>query len=278
MAGHWRQPAHGRQRKSVFTAAHGITGGGLPIATGVALAQKLKNENAVTLAFFGDGASAQGTFHESMNLAAVWTLPLVFLCENNGYAMGTHVGNTCPEGNIARRADGYGIKSFSVDGTDPREVMRTVAEARKIAVSGGGPVFIEAKTIRLEGHSRSDKRDYINIDILESEKKNDPLPAFKEILHIEGVSQADIESVENETEAEVETSAENASAQEKLTTSEFAKMAGLDDSASVTHKIPASIKLPDLADWHICWTPFTWGWMMRQKSDDKTVLLRENIA
>ncbi|HIE50788.1 MAG TPA: thiamine pyrophosphate-dependent dehydrogenase E1 component subunit alpha [Armatimonadetes bacterium] len=139
-----------------FLGSNGITGGGLPIATGAALALKMRRESRIVLAFFGDGATGQGTFHESLNLGAVWKLPIVYLCENNLYAMGTHIRYTCPVPNVADRAAAYGMPGVIVDGNDVLAVREVVREAVDRARRGEGPTLIEAKTYRLLGHSKGD--------------------------------------------------------------------------------------------------------------------------
>ncbi len=143
-----------------FLGSNGITAGGMPIAAGAALSLQLRNVPAICLCFFGDGATAQGAFHEAVNLAAVWTLPVVFLCENNLYAMGTHVRATCPTATVAERAAGYGLAYETVDGNDPEAVEAAVARARDRALAGEGPGFVEALTWRKAGHSRSDTCTY----------------------------------------------------------------------------------------------------------------------
>lgn len=143
-----------------FYGANGITGGSIPFAAGLALDAQLRGTGRVAVCFFGDGASNQGVFHETCNLAALWKLPLVLLCENNGYAMSTasHRGlaNPC----VADRAASYGIASAQVDGNDLQAVQQAVADALQHARQGVGPYLLECLTYRLGGHSRGDKREY----------------------------------------------------------------------------------------------------------------------
>lgn len=140
--------------------ANGIVGACIPLATGVALAIKKDKSGKVMLVFFGDGASNQGVFHESLNIAALWNLPIVYVCENNLYGMSTCVAKTVSVPDIAQRAQAYGIPGVIVDGNDVPAVMDAVLEAADRARSGGGPTLIEAKTYRWLGHSKSDKRIY----------------------------------------------------------------------------------------------------------------------
>lgn len=140
-----------------FLGANGITGGGLPIATGAALALQLQGSDRIVLAFFGEGATTGGMFHESLNLAAAWRLPLLFFCENNLYAMGTRYERVAPTPHVADRAKGYGIPGVIVDGNDVLAVKAVVAEAAARARSGQGPTLIEAKTYRHLGHSKGDR-------------------------------------------------------------------------------------------------------------------------
>jgi TPP-dependent pyruvate/acetoin dehydrogenase alpha subunit len=143
-----------------FLGMNGITGGMLPIAVGAAFSARYRASGQVALAFFGDGASNQGTFHEALNMAAVWRLPVVFLCENNCYAMSTPACCMVSVPHIADRAAGYGMPGVIVDGNDVAAVYAAMAEAAARARAGDGPTLIEAKTYRILGHSRGDLRVY----------------------------------------------------------------------------------------------------------------------
>jgi len=140
--------------------ANGIVGGGIPIAAGAALTSKMKNLGYVVLCFFGDGASNEGSFHEAINLAAIWKLPVIFFCENNQYGMSGPVKEMVAIENIADRSKAYGIPGVVVDGNDIFEVMRVTEEAVRRARQGEGPTLIEAKTYRWKGHSKSDAKKY----------------------------------------------------------------------------------------------------------------------
>ncbi len=143
-----------------FLGTNGITGGGIPVATGAALAAKLRRTGQVILSFFGDGAANQGTFHESLNMAAVWRLPIVYVCENNLYAMSTPLREAAAVEHLAVRAAAYGMPGETIDGNDVLDVREAVARAAERARSGGGPALIEAVTYRHLGHSKSDEREY----------------------------------------------------------------------------------------------------------------------
>ncbi|HWP34668.1 MAG TPA: pyruvate dehydrogenase (acetyl-transferring) E1 component subunit alpha [Thermodesulfobacteriota bacterium] len=171
-----------------FMGGHAIVGGQLPVAVGLAFAAKYQGEDAITLCFLGDGAVPQGAFHESLNLAALWKLPVVFLIENNMYAMGTPLEKTNAVTDLYKHAVAYGIPGEPVDGMDVlavREVTeRAVASARR-----GVPVLIEARTYRYRGHSMADPvaGTYRTREELEEQKKRDPILLFRERLFREGV-------------------------------------------------------------------------------------------
>lgn len=143
-----------------FVGSNGITGGGIPYATGMALAMKMRKKSNVVLSFFGDGAANQGTFHESLNMASIWHLPIVYLIENNQYAMGTSVRASIKIDRLVDRAPAYGMKGIHVDGNDVIAVSDALHEAAAYARSGDGPVLVEAKTYRMAGHSRNDRCVY----------------------------------------------------------------------------------------------------------------------
>lgn len=168
--------------------ANGIVAAGLPIGTGAALASKMKNENYVVLSFFGDGATNEGAFHESLNLASIWNLPIVFFCENNLYGMSGSIKEMINIEKISERATSYGIPGLTIDGNDVLEVAKVTEEAVERARSGQGPTLIEAITYRWRGHSRSDARKYRSRDEeREWRKKRDPILNFQTKLLNEGI-------------------------------------------------------------------------------------------
>lgn len=188
-----------------FLGSNGITGGGIPIAAGAALALKIRGSNSVVLCFFGDGASNQGTFHESLNMSAVWDLPVIFLCENNLYGMSTPVSESTSVCNIADRAAAYGMPGRVIDGNDVLAVRDAVtAEAERLR-TGGKPVLIECKTYRMFGHSRSDPCDYRPAEEEEFWGKKDPVVLFGKVLRDKGLlDTAGMKTVEDEARARVE--------------------------------------------------------------------------
>jgi pyruvate dehydrogenase E1 component alpha subunit len=162
--------------------ANAIVGGGLPIAAGGALAQKLRKTDQITVAFFGDGASNQGTFHESLNLASVWKLPLVFVCENNGFAISVPVAQSTSVKNIADRAAGYGMPGYVVDGNDVINLLDTFSVCLEQARKGGGPSLIEAKTYRWKGHWTGDPEVYRTREEVAAWMEKCPIKRFRAYL------------------------------------------------------------------------------------------------
>jgi len=171
----------------------GIVGGGIPLATGSALAQKKQKTGGATLCFFGDGASNQGTFHESLNLAAIWKLPIVYVVQNNQYAMTTAASYAVSVKDISERAKGYGIPGMTVDGNDVLAVYEAVDEAMKRARQGDGPSLIECKTYRWYGHHAGAGSDeqmgwvYRPPEEVEEWKAKDPIPRFEKKLVEQGL-------------------------------------------------------------------------------------------
>jgi pyruvate dehydrogenase E1 component alpha subunit len=175
---------------NAIVAAH------IPIAGGVALANKLRNNRQVTLCFFGDGASCEGEFFESLNMSALWKLPLVFICENNGYAISvpTKLSQSTPD--IADRAKGFGIPVQIVDGNDVLAVYAAAKEAIQQARSGQGPFMIECKTVRWERHSAFSAGKYENQEEAQRWKKVDPIPRLVKQLLDMGIASATIQAEE----------------------------------------------------------------------------------
>lgn len=162
--------------------ATAVVGAGLPIAVGAGLSAKLRKTNQVTACFFGEGASNQGTFHESLNLASAWLLPVVFVCENNLYAMGTRQSRIMNIENISDRAAAYGIHGENVEGNDVLAVFEAAQKAVNLARNGGGPTLIECKTYRRRGHSRVDPAKYRPKEEVEQWLAKDPIKRFRQTL------------------------------------------------------------------------------------------------
>lgn len=189
-----------------FMGGYAIVGGQLPLAVGLALASKHKGEDKVVLCFLGDGAINEGEFHESMNLAALWKLPVIFFCENNLYGMGAPVDQTLAfHEDIYKMANAYHMPSERVDGMDPLAVQGVTREALEKVRTGGGPFFIEAMVYRFRGHSMADPMEYRAKSEEVEWRKRDPVPTFKKWLMDEGLaSQEEMDGVEREVEREVE--------------------------------------------------------------------------
>jgi TPP-dependent pyruvate/acetoin dehydrogenase alpha subunit len=169
-----------------FYGGNAIVGGGLPLAVGLALADRMQGRPRVTACFFGDGAVAEGEFHESLNLAALWKLPVLFLCENNLYAMGTRIDRGLSQPDVCLRAQGYAIAAESVDGMDVLAVEAAARTAVKAVRSGGGPALLELRTYRFRAHSMFDPELYREKAEVESWKQRDPIVLLKAQLEREG--------------------------------------------------------------------------------------------
>jgi len=182
-----------------------IVGGGLPLAVGLALADHLQHRNRVTACFFGDGAVAEGEFHESMNLAALWHLPVLFCCENNLYGMGTAIELAESETDLSLKAAAYRVPAWEVDGMDVVAVRRAAAGAVEAVRCGGGPHFLELRTYRFRAHSMYDPDRYRDKAEVERWKERDPIPALARMLQGAGeLDDAAYEQMEAEVSAEVE--------------------------------------------------------------------------
>jgi pyruvate dehydrogenase E1 component alpha subunit len=183
----------------------GIVAGQVPVAGGMALAHKMKGNGRVSVCFFGDGASNEGAVHETANLAAIWNLPLIMLCENNGYCISLPVSNQINTPHISDRASAYGMAGGWVDGNDPIAVYQAVSKAVKRARAGEGPSFIEAVTSRLSGHLIHDPQRYRPKDDLEAAWEKCPIKNFGNRLQSEGLITAEgISKMEGEIAREVE--------------------------------------------------------------------------
>lgn len=185
--------------KTRFYGGSAIVGGGLPLAVGMALSDKMMKRNRVTVSFFGDGAVAEGEFHESLNLAALWQLPILFICENNLYAMGTALQFTQSQTNISLKASSYRINSHQVDGMDVLAVSQAAASAVAEIHAGNGPVFLECLTYRFRAHSMFDAELYREKAEVEQWKKKDPLLVLQNHLEEKGLwSQIKADEIEKE--------------------------------------------------------------------------------
>lgn len=187
--------------------ANGIVGAGIPITTGAGYAARIKGNKSVSLAFFGDAASNQGTFHESINMASAWKLPVVYIIENNFYGISVDIRKVTNVHDLSLRATGYGIKGVSIDGNDVIAVHEAVKEAVDQARDGNGPALIECKTYRWQGHHVGDPAVYRAKDEVDAWKAKDPIPRLKKAA--EGViSEEEFAQIEKDVEVEIQEATE----------------------------------------------------------------------
>lgn len=191
--------------------ATGIVSGALPTAPGLALSVKMRGTDQVVVAYFGDGATAEGGFHEALNLATVWQVPLIFVCQNNRYGLSLPYKDTAYKLDLVQRAESYHMPAVSVDGMDPLAVYEAAREAVQRARGGGGPSFVEARTYRFLGHYVGDAGAYIPEGELEEWKKRDPIPTMSYRLRLWGYLTSDEdEELASSVDAELEAAVEHA--------------------------------------------------------------------
>ena len=195
----------------LFSAAHrfyggyAIVGGGLPVAAGLALADKMQGLKRVTVCFFGEGAAAEGVFHETMNIAALWKLPVLFICENNLYAMGTRLELSESEPDIHAKAQSYRIPSEAIDGMDVVAMDAAANRGIEAIRAGGGPYFLECKTYRFRAHSMFDPQLYRSKAEVEEWKKRDPILRLSDWMRRAGMlHEHDVHAIEREVNAEID--------------------------------------------------------------------------
>lgn len=190
-----------------FFGGHGIVGGQIPLGAGIALADQYMGNTNVTLCYMGDGAVRQGSLHETFNMAMLWKLPVIFIVENNNYAMGTSVERTTNVLDIFKIGLAYDMPSYQVDGMQCETVHEAIAEAAERARKGEGPTFLEIKTYRYRGHSMSDPAKYRSKEELEAYKEQDPIERVKTtILKKKYASQQELDAIETDIEQRVEAS------------------------------------------------------------------------
>jgi pyruvate dehydrogenase E1 component alpha subunit len=188
-----------------FYGGNAIVAGGIPVAAGLALADAMARRPQVTACLFGDGAAAEGEFHESLNLAALWRLPVVFCCENNQYAMGTALARSHAQTDLALRAASYGLRSWAVDGMDVGAVRTAAALAVDTARAGGGPCFLELRTYRFRAHSMYDADRYRDKAEIARWRERDPVELLAAALLADGVlDAAGREALDAEIAAEID--------------------------------------------------------------------------
>ncbi len=202
-------PMHITHPKSGVMVTTGIVGSSMPIANGLALAAQIRGEKRVAVAYFGDGASNIGAFHEALNMAAVWKLPVLFVCQNNGYGEHTRYEVATSAAKISDRAFGYQMPGVTVDGNDPLAVYAAAKEAVERARSGGGPTLIEARTFRFFGHIFGDADSYMQKGEKEAAMAKDPVPKFRAWLLANGqTSEAELAALEATIEREIDAAVE----------------------------------------------------------------------
>jgi pyruvate dehydrogenase E1 component alpha subunit len=188
-----------------FYGGYAIVGGGLPIAVGLALADKMRGQQRLTACFFGEGAVAEGEFHESLNLARLWRLPVLFICENNRYAMGTALDTSESVTSIRRKSEAYDVPAETVDGMDVVAVETAVRRSAEMIRSGGGPRLIEFETYRFRGHSIADPELYRAKEEVETWKERDPIAVFTSRLREAGLlGDDDVASMETAVQREID--------------------------------------------------------------------------
>ncbi|CAA0105867.1 Acetoin:2,6-dichlorophenolindophenol oxidoreductase subunit alpha [Mycolicibacterium vanbaalenii] len=195
---------HLHDRAVGFMTTTGIVGSGLPIAAGLALGAQLDGDDRVVVVTFGDGATSIGAFHEAMNIAALWSLPVVFLCQNNQWGEHTPIAEYAANVDLTARAASYGMAATRVDGFDVMATLRTLRRAVAAARSGAGPVFVEAVTYRLTGHTGTADFSYVPADELDAAMKRDPAPNFRTWLHDDhGFTDEELSTIEHEAQEAV---------------------------------------------------------------------------
>ena len=198
-------------KETNFVGGNAVVAGGIPLAVGLALADRMQGRDRVTACFFGDGAVAEGEFHEAMNLAALWRLPVLFCCENNRYAMGTSLAKEHAQTDLALRASSYGMAAWPVDGMDVLAVEDAATRAVEEIRGGGAPVFLELRTYRFRAHSMYDPDRYRTKDEIAAWRAHDPLLGFQELMQKEGqLDEDELAALEKEIAALLDRAVETA--------------------------------------------------------------------
>ena len=199
-----------------FFGGTGIVGGSIPIAAGLGLACSYREDDRIVMAFFGDGATNQGVWHEGLNFAKLWNLPVIFICENNFYGIGTGVQFSSSLSEVHKKASGYGMPGYRVNGMDVMEVREVCEEVVRFVRNGGGPALIEARCYRYQGHSMTDPGRYRARAEEELWRKRDPIPRMAKLLVEEGVlSEEQLQELDHEIEARCEQSVQFAEQSEE---------------------------------------------------------------
>ncbi len=208
-------PMHLSDPDSGLMVTTGVVGGGLPIAVGLALSSQLRGTDQVTVVNFGDGATSIGATHEAANLAALWRVPLVFVCQNNRYGEHTAFADYTRTPSLAERFKGYGMEATTVDGNNVPDMFEAAAEAIGRARAGGGPTFLECMTYRLGGHTFGATTEYMDPEEFASAEENEPVGTYRRWLHeMRGITEEALAAIEGEIATEVEAAVEFAKASE----------------------------------------------------------------
>lgn len=196
---------HFFSKEKYFFGGHGIVGAQIGLGAGIAFAEKYKGTDNVALAMFGDGAVWQGILHETMNMSKLWELPVIFICENNGYAMGTSVKRSAASKDIYKLGEAFDIPSMPVDGMDPEAVHNAIADAAEMCRGGNGPVFLEIRTYRYKGHSMSDPQKYRTKEEVEEYKGKDPINVvLNKILKNNWATEDEIKEINKKVKEEID--------------------------------------------------------------------------
>ncbi|MCC6226500.1 MAG: pyruvate dehydrogenase (acetyl-transferring) E1 component subunit alpha [Microthrixaceae bacterium] len=226
-----------------FYGGNAIVGGGLPVAAGLALAEQWNGTDAVAVCCFGEGAVAEGEWHETMNLASLWNLPVLFACENNLYAMGTALARSEAEVDLVAKANSYGMTAWSVDGMDVAAVRAATGRALTSMRAGGGPVFLELRTYRFRAHSMYDPDRYRDKSEIESWKQRDPITHWRALLEERGIlGEGAFDEMDRAVEAEVDDAIAFAEESELEPVSELTRWVYSDGSTAVASASAAPVK------------------------------------
>ncbi|MBO0459257.1 thiamine pyrophosphate-dependent dehydrogenase E1 component subunit alpha [Enterococcus hulanensis] len=202
---------HIADMKTGNLGANGIVGGGIPMAMGAGLGLQVAKEKHVAVSFFGDGASNEGSFHEALNMASIWKLPVIFICENNKYGISTSTAKSMNIEHIADRAVAYGIKGLTVNGNNIVDVYHTFAEAKEYALAGNGPVLLEMDTFRMAGHYFGDNENYRSREEVEKWKAKDPILYCETLLREDyAIEQEQLDAIKKEEAQRVLAASEQA--------------------------------------------------------------------
>lgn len=260
-------------------AATGIVGAGAPIATGLGLASQLKTDSRVTVVSFGDGATSIGAVHEAMNLAALWNLPIIFLCHNNLFGEGTPQAEYTRTERLADRAAAYGMEGVTVDGTDAQAVYEAAKSAVERARSGKGPTFLEAIAFRLNGHYFGDPCGYVDADALAEARANEPIGKLRSQLSSSGMSDADLDALDTQIDEEVEAAIGAARDAEMPAPDALATQVYAGDAGPIAPAERQTTTAPEGGSKHLSMAEaINQALGQALESDERVILLGEDIA